>query len=566
MTPPAKTSQLFSCLLAVMLLVWAPSRPAWAQGATEVEQEASGTKPPLAPLPKPPSRRFATPKPADLKLLDQVLSRIRQVRKPDVRAALDELLDVDASLLPAIRRRIDIEADGADRARMKRLLLDIRQVARDDIQKQMRARGDKGEVVTPDYLEMVLSYPQLEHKSFETLTNVLALSRLCVRLGNVRAVRALIHVYVRFAFLRIDTQLQLQKLGQRALPALIEATRHPAPQVSGWARRRLDFFGKAIPSEAVTVDDPLVLADILRAYGWLKDPDAARLVISFANSERAQVRLAARQAVTSFGEIGNWQLRDTYEQMVGKKPPRDWSWDRTAKELFREFDLIRLAEVYGLYDEGLKAKQAGNLDGMRAAFDRVLARDPDFEKKTEMVEGYLAYAEQQLKQAGSDKSQPNGAQELNTVAAALQRAARLSTSDAERNQAQSLQLTLEAKRLFDQGLADQTLLRRALKLNENNELARELLSEAEQRPLAETGSFMRFLWPSLLGGLSIILALLVVIRRPRKPEDAVVTEADSVEDTASPKNTEATADNGDGSNGEVTRGDSKKDEPPAEIS
>src|SRR5690606_27376570 len=103
----------------------------------------------------------------------------------------------------------------------------------------------------------------------------------CVAIGTVSAVRQLIHVFVRFEFLRIDTQLQLDKLDEKSLAALIETTRHAAPTVAEWAKRRLDFVGKAIPSEAVRVSSSDALADILRAYGRLKDPDAARLVLSF---------------------------------------------------------------------------------------------------------------------------------------------------------------------------------------------------------------------------------------------------------------------------------------------
>lgn len=532
------------CVLIGLLL---PASLA-AQGATEIRAAEARSKPPLSPLPKAPSRRFATPEAADLELLEQVLERIRAVRKPNVRASLDELLEVDASLLPAIRRRIDLEAERANRKRMKRLLLDIRREARSDLKRQLRAPGD---VVTPDYLEMVLTYPKVDRKSYRRLVNLLALSRLCVRLGTVRATRALIRIYVRFDFMRIDTQLQMQKLGDRALPGLIEATRHPAPNVARWARKQLDFIGKAIPSEAVAVDDPQVLADALRAYGFLKDPDAARLIISFANSERSQVRLAARQAVTSMGEIANWQLRDTYEQMVGKKPPRDWSWDRTAKELFREFDLIRLAEVYRLYDEGLQAKKAGNLEDMRKAFDRVLTRDPDFDDESGvMAAGYLAYGQQALTRlsddgqlgalfadskdasklktgttggaASSDRRRANVA----TLGAALQRATRLTTDENQKRAARSLSLTLDAHRQLARGLADQTLLRRALKLDPENQLARQLLEEISRQPLSESGPFMRFLWPAVLGGLAILLAVIVVVRRPRK-SDAVATEASS---------------------------------------
>ena len=178
----------------------------------------------------------------------------------------------------------------------------------------------------------------------------------------------------------------------RALPALIEAKRHKAGKISRWAERQLDVAGKAIASELVQTEDQQALADILRAYGRIRDPDAARIVISFANSERAQIRLAARQAVAMMGDVATWQLRETYENIVGEKPPREWSWDRTARELFARFDRLRLAQVFKLFDRGLEAQRAGELEKMREHYDKVLAHNPLFDRRAEMADGYLLYA------------------------------------------------------------------------------------------------------------------------------------------------------------------------------
>ena len=77
------------------------------------------------------------------------------------------------------------------------------------------------------------------------------------------------------------------------------------------------MLGKGVPSEAVQTENQAVLADVLRAYGRTRNPDAVRIVVSFANSERAQVRDASRQSVALMGEIASWQLRDSYENVVG---------------------------------------------------------------------------------------------------------------------------------------------------------------------------------------------------------------------------------------------------------
>lgn len=455
---------------------------------------------PLQKLPTTPSRRLEAASAQDRQLLEEVLRRLISESSSERQAGLAALFEVDSSLLPAVRESIDARARSANRAAMKRLLLDTRAKARAQLERAMRERGEKGEVETPDYLAMMISHAKPDSKDWRDLVEVLALSRICAHLGTTPAVRVLIHVFVRFEFLRIDTQLQLKKLGDKALPALIETTRHEAASISNWAKRRLDFLGKAIASEVVQVEDPEVLADVLRAYGYTSDPDAARIVISFANSERAQVREAARQGVSLFGETAHWPLRDTYEQMVGRKPPREWSWDRTARELFREFDRIRLSELYGQYQRGLRALDSGDLSEMKQAFDRVLARSPEFEPRERLVEGYLQYAQNELPE--------------NREAAALaaQRVLRLAASEDDRNRAESVLLTARAVDLSERHVADRALLRRALELDGSNETARSLLAEVSREPLVESSEFMRVLWPAILAGLSLLFALLVGLR------------------------------------------------------
>src|SRR5690606_18189625 len=223
-------------------------------GAPSLQATARATKafrPPLQPLPRMPSRRLAAPTAADREILKALLERLTSSNAFDRESALADLRDLTENMLPAVRAQIDSEAETANRAGMKQTLLDMRHDVRGELEREQRAAGKTGEVETPDYLEMVLARPRPQSKEWRQLVNVLALSRICVAIGTVSAVRQLIHVFVRFEFLRIDTQLQLAKLDENALAALIESTRHPAPAVAEWAKRRLDFMGEAIPSEAV---------------------------------------------------------------------------------------------------------------------------------------------------------------------------------------------------------------------------------------------------------------------------------------------------------------------------
>jgi hypothetical protein len=469
---------------------------------TKASTDDTRLKPPLQALPELPEQKLRPGTPEELAIVDDVLSRLTDASDTTRQSALTSTQNVSENLVPALRSRVDKEAASANRTAMKELLIEIRREARAELEKQHKASGARGTVETPDYLEMVLQRPRSSDKNWRDLVNILALSRMSVAVGTVDAVRTLIHIYVRFEFLRIDTQLQLTKLGERAIPALIEATRHQAPQVSEWAQQQLDFGGKAIPSEAVRVNSPEALADILRAYGYTKDPDALRLVLSFASSERAQIRLAARQAIRGYGSTAVWVLRDAYEQTLGEKPSREWTWDRLAKELFREFDRNRLAEVYALFQTGMGHMDASDLSAAVDSFEKLLNRNPDFEPKETLADAFLRFAQ----------SEKNGAKEWDRVELALQHVLHLG-NEQQRQQAQSALLVVKARRLAARGLADQFLLRQAIELNDKNNEARELLAELETEPFYQRRGVHRWLWPSVLGTMSLLFVGILMRKR-----------------------------------------------------
>ena len=88
------------------------------------------------------------------------------------------------------------------------------------------------------------------------------------------------------------------------------------------------------------------------AYGAIHDMDAVSVVLSFVNSDRAQVRAAARESLGLYGQDAIWKLREAYTNLVGKSAPDTWSADQVSKELFATYDRFRLQEVYALLDDG----------------------------------------------------------------------------------------------------------------------------------------------------------------------------------------------------------------------
>ncbi len=457
-------------------------------------------------LPAIPSLELARPAAADTEELDARLHKLCSSDASEREAARREALEVDAKLVAAIRQRLAASAETSNHDELKELLLAARKKGRDTARDDQESAGKRGKVKTPDYLELATEHADRRSKQWCSLVQVLAESRMLAQIGTVEAVRGLIDVYVRYGeFLRVDTQLQLEDLGDRAVPALIEARRHQAEKIAKWAERELDALGKAIPSETVQTSDLQVLADVLRAYGRVRDPDAARIVVSFANSERAQIREASRQAIAMFGEVGAWQLRDTYEDVVGKKPPRDWNWERTARELFGEFDRLRSAEVSKLYQAGLAAHERGDLEGMRKAFDQVLTRSPDYPKPAELAAAYLEYA---LKNPGQSTA---------LVLSALRRAERLGKGSELETKAVSLRLTMEAEALASSGVADRTLLSRALEADPSNARAQSALARQHGEVPADNSS--RYLAAGAIGCVALAGIAFVLLRKGRPEHD-----------------------------------------------
>jgi hypothetical protein len=480
------------------------SQPARAQATPS--KTAADRK--LPELPTPPSIELGRPQATELAEVDALLGRVVADDASDREAAVRELLEAKAKHVVAIRFRLSAIADAADKEAMKRLLLKTRRELldkKDDDESEKPAAG-------VDYLARLAVKAEPKSEAWRNLASLLALSRMLESIGSVEAVRGLVDVYARFGeFMRITTQNALARLGDKAVPALIEAERHPAEKIAKWAVRQLDMLGKGIPSEAVQTQDSAVLADVLRAYGRTRTPDAVRIVVSFANSERAQVREASRQSVALMGEVASWQLRDTYENVVGKKPPRDWAWERTARELFAEFDRLRFAQVGKLFEDGQAARAKGDLAAMKDNFDKLLAHDPNFDQRAEVAAGYVAFAKGAL-----DKSRPE-------AIAALRRAERL---DPTLKDATSLRLTLEAEALEEKGVADSTLLDRALENDAQNPRAKSAQARFE-RGEPKRSENARFIAAGSILAFAAAAIAFILLRKPSPPPSPAPTPSPS---------------------------------------
>ncbi len=513
-----------------MALTCLAAPPALAAGelptATASAAASGAPSAPLPELPRLAPLTYPEPDAASLKELDRILDALTGDDDRSRANARGMIADTSASLVPAIRQRIQDVRGSLDRDTAPRVLEDARKAGRDALKKKDKKAPDEGEPKKKskksdkaadkagasdkkaqdeaddgDWLDFVLAKPRPKSDSWRDLVKLLAMERMLSAVGTTPAIREMIQLHAYFGdLLRIDLQRQVGKLKDKAVPALIEARQHDAKIVQKWANKQLDMLGRAIPGEAVSTNDTQVLADVLRAYGRTRDVDAARVVLSFANSDRIQLREAAREAIAAIGEPGVWQLRDVYLNLTGNKPPRDWSWDRIAREIFAAYDRARLAEVYKLMDDGVAAAQAGKLGEAVDAFDKVLARAPLFERRREMVKTYVARSKELPREQRED------------ALAMLRKALRLDPKSPDAKKLEAEIAYLEGVVLMDRGTPDKLLLKKAIELDPSHERARAALASLDDQVAPKKDWTKRYIAAAGLG-LAALLAMILLYRR-----------------------------------------------------
>ncbi len=495
---------------------------AWSAGETPSATPSAVAPASLPDLPKLPPITLPEPDPTALKDLDRLLERLTsedERSRTDARNAIGEL---EPRIVPAVRHRIQEVRTALDRDEAARVLEAARKASRKtkrgkeepDGKKEKKDRKDRAhrddESDDGDWLDFLLASPHPKDKAWQDLVRLYGMTRVLTAVGTTPAVRELIQLYAQFGDLvRIDLQRQITKLRDKAVPALIEARQHDAKIVQKWANKELDVLGRAIPGEAVASNDTQILSDVLRAYGRTRDVDAARVILSFCSSERVQLREASREAIAAIGEPGIWQIRDQYLGLTGEKPPRSWTWDRLARELFALYDRQRLAEIHKLMDEGVAAASAGKLAEAASAFDKVLARAPLFERRREMVATYVEQA-QKLEDGHRDEA-----------LAMMRKALRLDPKAEGRAHIEAEIACLEGEISLEQGAPDRTAFERALTLEPGHERARRGLASLEEKTVERQSHVRRYAGAGGIAVVALLAMILLVRRRPAAAEKPV---------------------------------------------
>ncbi len=506
------------CLaLALALSLPAAADHAHAAGGGAIPSAAPA--PDAAPsLPKPPPDAelpaltpLAPIKPTELdqdaqKELEKLLRRLTS-EKADIREAAEAALEkVDEAQASAIHARIQTIRESLDRDKAPRVIADARKAAR-ELRKKKKEKEADDDV---DWLTVVLASPSPKSDTWRELVELLAMVRMLRTIGTTPAVRQIIELRGNFGeMLQIDLMRHVVALKDKAVPALLEARKHDARVVREFADKALDTLGKVTPGEAVSTTDPEVLADILRAFGYVRDVDAVDVLLSFANHDRKKVRESARQAIVSIGEPGRFRLRDAYQDLTGDKVDKSVAWDTLAKRIFWFYDHARAAEIVRSFDAGAAAAKQSNHMLAVELFDKVLAVDPQFDRRAEMSATYFELG----KLTPFDKAEER--------LALLRKARRLRTDDARSIDAE-IAFT-EAKVLLADGRPDRFLLARAVELDPDHAEAKLLLESFEREAVKRSEAVEPKRPYVLLGGIAaatILLAGLIALipwRRKKAP-------------------------------------------------
>lgn len=481
---------------------------ALAASASPGRADAPTTATALPPIPRLAPTTLPAPEPTAIADLDAWLAKVIGEDAEARKAAMLSLDETAPAGVPAVARKLAELRRTANRDAMATIVTAARKKGGERADDEARApRAKKGAAAKsapegPELVDRLLASARPDVAAWRDATAVVALSRVLVKIGSAPAARELVALYPAFGDLfRVDVQRQIAKLGERATAALLEARHFGDPRTQTWAGRQLDAIGKTVPGEAIQTTDNQVLADVLRAYGRTKDVEALRVVVSFASSDRVQVRDASREAIGAVGEAGRWQLKDSYENLVGHAPAPGWDWERTARELFAAYDRARLAEVYAWLDEGLAAERAGKLDEMASAYDKVLARAPLFERRAEMVAGYVAFAAK----LGDDQR----AQKL----AVLRKALRIDDAGARAPALSSEIAFLEAEEIAARGVVDTGAYEKVLALDPSHAGAKAALARLTTIRDAREGTLRRWAAAIAIGVAALLGALAVWMRR-----------------------------------------------------
>jgi hypothetical protein len=380
--------------------------------------------------------------------LEAILARLRVEDRESRREAAEQLQRLEPSDVPAIRQRL-LSQLGTSHFNVHAAMV-----------RAIRAVTGGRENAEFDLLQALINYSP-RGPDIDIATERIALATALGAIKTPDSGRALVafglshNRIFRLATIRIArNQLKLY-----VVPALIEL-RRPTEDTRLYIRQVREAVRCVTPGQSVQTRDNALLAEILRAWGSVRQQDAMVVITSYVNSDRVQVREAARWAIAQFGRDSINTLRNVYETFVGEDPNPLWGWERISRELYAAYDRRKSDEVRAALDAGLAAAREGRNDVMLERFEWVLARHPLFERRGEMVEPLVRYA-RTLERS-----------DVGRAAVLYRMALRVDPEGPKASQIRGAILFLEAERALARGVADPELYRAAVLADPTHQRAR----------------------------------------------------------------------------------------------
>ena len=266
-----------------------------------------------------------------------------------------------------------------------------------------------------------------------------ALSDVLVDLAAIRALArsersAGAAVILDFAFqpdgvaYRDECGRSLRRMAPWSLPALIMGAEKPgnSKSLARYAKYQLERLDRENPHKALgdaPTDDLKV--EILKAFADSQYREAVYAVLDTVDHVAPEVRRAAREAWMEYAtgkppppppkqklqlpggkqtdeemplwldhrELADIAIRRLLEKLTGEKPDRKAKLADLSAQLFSFYDQRRQKAMDEELEAGLAEARAGKPAEAAARFDAILVQVPDYHRRGEMAEVYIAHGE-----------------------------------------------------------------------------------------------------------------------------------------------------------------------------
>ncbi|MCA9607134.1 MAG: hypothetical protein KC619_16120 [Myxococcales bacterium] len=420
--------------------------------------------------------------------------------------------------LPAIRGRIDRIRRGRPPANWA---VDILNRFR------RRGRGEDGEI---DLVAGAMAELAEEHRLPHERERVVAMAEPAFLWAALDAMETLEAQRAVFGLIGIDEgqwrpegRNWVRRRGTELVAAALYARGDGDRFVREWGRYAFDTTGAEQPGRVIPSVDPERLPDVLGAYADARVQSAMRVVVSYTGHSRRAIRRAARDAMATYGGNAIWILRTAHRNETGEHPPREWGWEQVAAAIYAHQDARRMEPVQAGLDAGRAAREAGDLEAMRASYDDVLARMPELESPGEVASGYALLGAREAAEGNAARAEAD-----------YRRALRLAPQHAEADAWRAGLVLLSAQRRAAGGVWDEAAFQRVLTLAPSNEAAAAALEQLRPSTAGtppRDDSPARARWGMAAALLLALLGLALLWRPSRAPADAVDPHASTLDPT-----------------------------------